>query len=60
MGFSRTGSALRLGEFGADEAGVGCIISSADNLICSLYFFTSSSRVQRELSSIDLLMLNVE
>ena len=42
MGSSSTGSALRLGEFGADEAGVGCIISLVGNLICSLYFFTSS------------------
>ena len=42
MEFSSSGSALRLGEFGADEAGVGCIISSSDHLICSLYFFTSS------------------
>jgi hypothetical protein len=37
VGFSSTGSVLRLG----DGAGVGCIISVADNLICSQYFFTS-------------------
>ena len=56
MGFSSTGSALRLG----DGAGVGCIISFANNLICSLYFFTSSSCVQRELSSIDLFNIESE
>ena len=58
MGFSSTGSTLRLGELGTDGAGVGCIISFADNLVCYLYFFTPSSCVQRELGSIDL--FNVE
>ena len=52
VAFSSTGSAWRLG----DGAGVGCIISVANNLICSLYFFTSS--LEAELRSIDL--FNVE
>ena len=48
MGFSSTGSTLRLGELGTDGAGVGCIISFADNLMCYLYFFTPSLRLCSE------------
>ena len=42
VGFSSTCSAWRLG----DGAGVGCIISVANNLIFSLCFFTSSLEVE--------------
>jgi hypothetical protein len=41
VGFSSTGSALRLGELWADGAGVGCIISFDMFSVC-----TFSSSVQ--------------